>query len=150
MWSGRRCVVVVIVSMVVASGCSRDRDTPASTSDPKSHTVGSVTETFVNTTQPLAGDAATSDRSLVTTIFYPARGTVGPDPVADAPADRSDGPYPLVVFAHGLGGSPAAYQGLLAEWAAAGYVVAAPAFPKTNIARRVGSIPVTSRTSPQM
>ena len=86
---------------------------------------------------------------MVTTIFYPARGAVGPDPVADAPADRSDGPYPLVVFADGLGGSPAAYQGLLAEWAAAGYVVVVPrSRRRTSRSRRVGSIPVTLRNQP--
>ena len=42
------------------------------------------------------------------------------------------GPYPLIVFAHGLGGSPQEYQRLLTAWAAAGYVVAAPLFPLSS------------------
>ncbi len=42
------------------------------------------------------------------------------------------GPYPLVVFAHGLGASPQGYQQLLSDWAAAGYVVAAPLFPLSS------------------
>ena len=42
------------------------------------------------------------------------------------------GPYPLIVFAHGLGGSPQVYSKLLTAWAAAGYVVAAPLFPLSS------------------
>ena len=48
-------------------------------------------------------------------------------------ADRSgQAPYPLIVFAHGLGGSPQGYSKLLTAWAAAGYVVAAPLFPLSS------------------
>jgi dienelactone hydrolase len=43
-----------------------------------------------------------------------------------------NGPYPLIVFAHGLGGSPQDYRQLLTAWAAAGYVVAAPLFPLSS------------------
>jgi len=39
---------------------------------------------------------------------------------------------PLIVFSHGLGGSPARFTQLLDSWAAAGYVVAAPQFPLTS------------------
>lgn len=41
----------------------------------------------------------------------------------------ASGAYPLVVFGHGFGLTPAAYARLLDAWADAGYVVAAPAFP---------------------
>jgi fermentation-respiration switch protein FrsA (DUF1100 family) len=47
---------------------------------------------------------------------------------APVPAGR----YPVVVFGHGLMGEPADYTALLTRWAAAGFVVAAPAFPDTN------------------
>lgn len=40
--------------------------------------------------------------------------------------------FPLVLFSHGLGGRPSDYAELLREWAAAGFVVAAPAYPRTN------------------
>jgi dienelactone hydrolase len=40
--------------------------------------------------------------------------------------------FPLVLFSHGLGGRPADYAELLSRWAAAGFVVAAPAYPYTN------------------
>src|SRR5216683_2798793 len=39
------------------------------------------------------------------------------------------GPLPLVVFAHGWNVNPTSYEPLLDEWAAAGYLVAAPTFP---------------------
>ncbi|MGZ8765217.1 MAG: alpha/beta hydrolase [Acidimicrobiia bacterium] len=141
-----RSVVVVVVALnttTVAVGCSSDNDadTAEPTSAPKEQAVGSVTEAFVNATEPASTNASagSTDRSLVTTVFYPATGTAGAEPVADAPADRRDGPYPLIVFSHGLGATPAAYQELLMRWAAAGYVVAAPAFPKTN-AQAAGGI----------
>jgi poly(3-hydroxybutyrate) depolymerase len=57
-----------------------------------------------------------SDRPLATTVWYP-----------DAP-----GPFPLVLFSHGLTSEPSAYAALLTAWAQAGFVVAAPAYPHTS------------------
>ena len=56
------------------------------------------------------------DRPLTTTVWQP----------------RGDGPFPLILFSHGLGGKPADYRELLATWARAGFVVAAPAYPHTS------------------
>jgi dienelactone hydrolase len=84
--------------------------------------------TFVDTSRPTPpwnGMPGKSSRTLVTTIWYPARGS-GPG------ATAGDGPYPLIVFAHGLGASPEAYQRLLTAWASAGYAVAAPLFPLSS------------------
>ncbi|MCA2213436.1 alpha/beta hydrolase family protein [Jidongwangia harbinensis] len=61
------------------------------------------------------------DRPLTTTVWYPADG---------------DGPFPLVVFSHGLTSEPAAYASVLRSWARAGFVVAAPAFPHTSYRAR--------------
>jgi pimeloyl-ACP methyl ester carboxylesterase len=44
----------------------------------------------------------------------------------------SGGPYPLVVFGHGYALTPGGYWRLLQAWARAGYVVAAPVFPRGN------------------
>ncbi len=55
-------------------------------------------------------------RTLVTEIYYPV----------------SPGPRPLIMFSHGLGGHPSKFTKLFSVWAAAGYVVVAPAFPLTN------------------
>lgn len=44
------------------------------------------------------------------------------------------GPFPLIMFGHGRGDDPAFYRnGLFNHWASAGYAVAAPRFPLTNI-----------------
>ena len=43
------------------------------------------------------------------------------------------GRFPLVLFSHGLRGSPERYSAAVASWAAAGFVVAAPFYPHTNL-----------------
>ncbi|MBY8873479.1 dienelactone hydrolase family protein [Micromonospora sp. PLK6-60] len=70
------------------------------------------------------------DRPLPVTLWYPARGEAGGDPERSVPA--AAGRFPVVMFSHGLGGRPADYATLLTRWAAAGFVVAAPAFPHTR------------------
>ena len=49
-----------------------------------------------------------------------------------APAARSSGPFPLVIFGHGFAVMPDLYKRLLRAWTRAGYVVAAPVFPLEN------------------
>ncbi len=71
-------------------------------------------------------------RPLVTYIRYPAVGPPGGPELPNAPADLDAGPYPLVVFGHGFGVTPAIYARLLDTWARAGFVVAAPLFPLGN------------------
>jgi predicted dienelactone hydrolase len=71
-------------------------------------------------------------RTLATVVRYPA---VGPSSARDLPnaqPERSAGPFPLLVFAHGYRLAPFTYARLLQGWAHAGYVVAAPFFPLTN------------------
>ncbi|MEU2349081.1 hypothetical protein [Modestobacter sp. NPDC049651] len=67
-----------------------------------------------------AGDhdrAARAGRDLPTSLWYPEHGR---------------GPFPVVVFSHGLAARPAGFADLLSGWAAAGFVVAAPQFPLTS------------------
>ncbi len=47
--------------------------------------------------------------------------------VPDAP-----GPFPVILFSHGVGGEPAAYAALLRSWASHGYVVIAPSHPGSD------------------
>jgi dienelactone hydrolase len=70
-------------------------------------------------------------RPLPTLVFYPAAPWTpsGSGRPADQPAA---GRFPLVVFSHGLKGSPERYQAALTGWAAAGFVVVAPNFPHTS------------------
>jgi len=75
-------------------------------------------ETFVDRsrrTVPVTG-APEPSRTLVTTIYRP----------------NGAGPFPLIVFAHGLDGHPEKFTKLFSAWADAGFAIAAPAFPLTN------------------
>jgi dienelactone hydrolase len=72
-------------------------------------------------------------RALVTYVRYPTLVTASArGDRAGAPPARADGPFPLVVFAHGFNVTPAVYRSLLEAWTRAGYVVAAPVFPREN------------------
>lgn len=70
-----------------------------------------------------------------------SRATVDPRRRLDAPdrtlrtdlyVPKRPGRFPLIIFAHGLGGSPRHFTALLGAWADHGYVVAAPQFPVTS------------------
>ena len=89
--------------------------------------VGVRQETFVDPTRSTSTGEST--RTFPVTIWYPAAGDPDGPAVPDAPPDRSVGAYPLVVFVHGYAVTPAFYEELLRRWAAAGYVVAAAAYP---------------------
>jgi dienelactone hydrolase len=74
----------------------------------------------------------TEPRTLVTYVRYPALGSPDRTDVPDSPAARAGGPFPLVIFGHGYAVTPELYAHLLQSWARAGYVVAAPVFPREN------------------
>ncbi|MFI7545916.1 alpha/beta hydrolase family protein [Actinoplanes sp. NPDC049599] len=61
-------------------------------------------------------------RPLPTTVWFPATGK---------------GPFPVIVFSHGLTGRPSDYNDLLTPWARAGFVVAAPAYPHTSAGTKI-------------
>jgi pimeloyl-ACP methyl ester carboxylesterase len=67
---------------------------------------------------PSRGDVpASAGRRLVTDLYVPS---------------GAPGPLPLVVFAHGWNSDPGVYTTLLDQWAAAGFLVAAPVFPDST------------------
>ena len=68
---------------------------------------------------------ARGTRTLPTTVWYPATST-------KANSATASGRFPVVVFSHGLHGLPAYYQQITSRIAAAGFIVAAPAYPFTN------------------
>lgn len=70
------------------------------------------------------------DRPLPVTIWYPTEDGTPQRPRSGA--DAAEGRFPVVLFSHGLTGLPADYRALLTRWAAAGFVVAAPAYPHTS------------------
>lgn len=91
----------------------------ATTAVAASTDVATATLDLVDESRPTPAGAETpaaDTRTLTTSVWYPG----------------GAGPYPLIVFAHGLDGEPAKFSELFEAWAAAGFVVVAPAFPLTN------------------
>jgi predicted dienelactone hydrolase len=80
----------------------------------------------------LAGDRR-EPRKLTTYVYYPDVNTPSATAGNGRPPSPAPGPHPLVVFAHGFDETPATYASLLHYWASAGFVVAAPLFPRTNV-----------------
>ncbi|HPU38216.1 MAG TPA: neocarzinostatin apoprotein domain-containing protein [Microthrixaceae bacterium] len=96
--------------------------------------VGRVTETLVDSTRPTpagVGRPELPQRTIDTSIYYPAAGNPEGDQRENAPPTTDGGPFPLVVLAHGLGGNEEYLAPLAQQWVAAGYVVAMPHFPLT-------------------
>jgi dienelactone hydrolase len=130
-----RPLAALAVMGALASACSSGPGPGASSDRVGTHAFGLLVEHLVDHTRstPANGpDPAHDGRTLVTTVLFPAEGAVTGRPVAGATPDRSGGPYPLIVFAHGFGSNPTSYLPLLEKWAGAGFVVAAPLFPLTN------------------
>jgi dienelactone hydrolase len=99
------------------------------------YAVGIRSETFVDSSRPTDanGDVpAVPTRTLVTAIYYPAQGAATEKPVENAPLDRRNGPYPLILFSHGIGARGVFYENVIKTWVSAGYVVAAPDYPLSN------------------
>jgi dienelactone hydrolase len=112
-------LVVAAIPQVPAAGVSRQDGTGIATTK----------LTLVDTTRPTPatpGKRAQKRRELETTIRYP---------------ESAAGPLPLIVLAHGSNGTPEDLDELMDAWAGAGYVVAAPLFPRVNVDRRGNTIP---------
>jgi predicted dienelactone hydrolase len=95
--------------------------------------VGEVMITFTdNSRHVVLARRRHAPRVLQTVIRYPALGDPSLVDARGAPPATADGPFPLIVFAHGFKATPNTYSRLLRAWAQAGYVVAAPTFPLTR------------------
>ncbi|HLI43642.1 MAG TPA: hypothetical protein VKU92_04150 [Acidimicrobiales bacterium] len=89
-----------------------------------------------NPAQPIPG------RVLTTQVRYPTlRGSAAGE-TPGAAAATAYGPFPVIVFAHGFGVDPVAYEPLLDAWVRAGFIVVSPIFPDENasIVKQVGGI----------
>jgi dienelactone hydrolase len=124
-------IVVVAVALIAASCGGSDGDnrarTPSTTAEraspsaaaPATYAVAELTETFVDESRPTESGAEQGNaptRTLVTEIRYP----------------QGEGPFPLIVLAHGQTGHPNKFKQLTTAWASAGFVVAGPVFPLTS------------------
>jgi dienelactone hydrolase len=138
-WRARLAAATVAAGLfTVVAGVTAPAVTataPTKTTPPKvaaigKYAVGMKTQTFVDSSRPTEGIAP--NRTLQTAIYYPAQGPPTAEPVEKAPPDTKAGPYPLILFSHGLGARGVFYQDVIKTWVSAGYVVAAPDYPLSN------------------
>src|SRR6185369_8852107 len=120
-----RRAVLTGAALALVSACSGKVESPGPTSAPSSE--GPTAFALGVRELKLSRGA---NRPLRTVVWYPTDGPAGGAAKLDA-APRA-GRYPLVLFSHGLHGTPEGYQIVTARIAAAGFVVAAPAYPRTN------------------
>jgi predicted dienelactone hydrolase len=116
---------------------ARARVTADSLAAPGRFAVGVATLTLVDPSRPTAASGpfpGSAVRTLPTDVYYPTAGGTPGEITRDTPLDASDGPYPLLVFAHGLGGARTNFAATLAHLASRGHLVVAPDFPLTNLA----------------
>jgi fermentation-respiration switch protein FrsA (DUF1100 family) len=134
-----RALLAVVAAAALGTGLLAGCTGPRAGQALAAHTVPATQPSAIvarpTPTKPLAVGIRTltvsrGNRVLKVTIWYPASGKAGTDPVTDAAV--AAGSYPVVLFSHGLNVTPADYRALLAQWAAAGFVVAAPAYPHTS------------------
>lgn len=124
-----------IAGPAVATAAAPTKAQPPKVAPIGKYAVGVVSETFVDGSRPTDpnGDVpAQPNRRLVTAIYYPAKGAPTDKPVENAPAEIKKGPYPLILFSHGLGARGVFYEDVIKTWVSAGYVVAAPDYPMSN------------------
>ncbi len=92
-----------------------------------------VTFTFVDTTRPTpmtSKYAGADTRTLDTSVWYPA----------DAEGNLADGePFPLLVWSHGFSSTRFESDYVSPHLATRGYIIAAPAFPLSNLGAPGGS-----------
>jgi predicted dienelactone hydrolase len=128
-----------------AASATIEQPAPSATADPAlaaretapgPYDVSVTTLELVDTSRPTAahGDVPESnERVLTTEVWYPAVADPAKPDGRDAAVDTSGGPYPLIVFAHGLTSSRLFSPDYTQHLASHGYVVAAPDFPLTKI-----------------
>lgn len=135
----RHLAAVVIAGLVVAAaGCGDDgggTEASAPTATLVDLEVRTVETTYVDDARgtPRSGDVPSEPtRTIETTTFLP----------------EGEGPYPLLVFSHGLSATVESYRPLLERIAGAGFVVVAPTFPLTNADAPAGPDPGDTQNQP--
>ncbi len=98
---------------------------------PGRYAVGALQKVYVDRsrkTQKNRSAPEKPERTLPTLTLYPAQGSPGFE-TQTIDARPEGGPWPLVVFSHGVTGNGPAYATTLRVLASAGYVVVAPDYP---------------------
>lgn len=123
----RRTVAWLVAVTVTAalSACSPEAAPKAPSMTP------TATTPTTTTTTPTSGHAPATSLALGVRTLKLSHGAARPLPTT-VWYPKTGGPYPLILFSHGLTARPADYTELLTTWARAGFVVAAPAYPHTS------------------
>ena len=121
--------------------CEADASTPQKTdyAKPGPYKVATLDITFEDTTRPIPqtkAHAAAPSRTLVTTIYYPARDGFAFPGVSPRAAP---GPFPLMMYSHGYSSSRSEATTVAERAASYGYVVVSPDFPLSNLLANDGS-----------
>ncbi|UDY34178.1 alpha/beta hydrolase family protein [Dermatobacter hominis] len=116
-----------------ASGCPDGGARPIGTFGVGRSERTAVDPSRPTTPRPEWAERAATDRTLPYVVLYPAEvapldGGAG---TSDA-APSGDGPFPVVMWSHGMGSAGTERNDTLARWASAGYVVVAPTFPLSS------------------
>ncbi len=136
---GKAVGAFAVVAVCLAIGAASPALATAAPEDPATigtYGVGVVERIFVDRTRvtPANGDAPeVPGRTLETVVYYPARPGGDNRVVADAAPVRRGGPFPLVLFSHGNNSFGREYESLFRQWVSAGYVVAAPNYPLSQM-----------------
>jgi predicted dienelactone hydrolase len=131
-----RLATALSIWLALAAAAHATRLTADELAGPGRFAVGVTTLTLVDPSRatPQSGMfPGSAVRTLPTDVYYPAGSDAPGQVVTDAPLDTADAPFPLLVFAHGLGGQRTNLTDTLAHLASHGYVVVAPDFPLTNL-----------------
>lgn len=128
----RRSLTTTLLACLVLAGCEDGNDVSPAL---KRFAVLVSENTFVDASRgtPATGEfPALPDRTLEAVVYVP----------------QGRGPFPLIIFSHGLGATPQLYASLIEEVAAAGFVVIAPFFPLTSQNAPAGPDPVDTQQQP--
>lgn len=124
-----------VTSATTASAASTQPRHAARVAPIGTYAVGQLSETFVDTTRPTNPNGTFPggpSRSLLTAIYYPTTGPPTDKATPNAPFNTAHGPYPLILFSHGVLARGVFYAAVITKWASAGYVVVAPDYPLSN------------------
>lgn len=146
-WAGRRTASIVALLLLTAAwpACSSSGQAPPTAAS--SYTVqaagergpfgvGVTTLELVDRSRPTEandGIPGHPERTLKVEVWYPAAPSSPAPEARDVSLDKSGGPYPLIVFAHGLGSMRRQSASYTQHLASHGYIVAAPDFPSSNL-----------------
>ncbi len=134
--------LAIVIGALLSASCgssrnddaSSERETTTDTTDGGDVTPDSDPGTSAETTELGTGNGTFTVRHVA--LVDETRATSPEIPQRTLPTDiyipGGDGPFPLVMHAHGMNGTSAKFSQLLGHWAEAGYAVVAPNFPRTN------------------